>query len=134
MEVWEATKVRLDLWDETDTGTVPRNLLSALFDNEKAAEAAVLDWSQGMTKNEPTFNLPNIRGWKVREGKILWGFAIRRREVASSHAAKTGRRARHTGESSPQIRETTNASVEGESVVAAGGEAIVDSASEPASD
>ena len=107
MHVWEAQKVRLDLWDETDSGTVPRPLMSAIFDNEKAAEAAVLDWSEGMTKNEPTFEMGNIRGWKVREEHMLWGFAIHKREVLCEHAAKEhgGRARRKKGESTPQSPE-----------------------------
>lgn len=107
MHVWEAQKVRLDLWDETDSGTVPRPVLSAVFDNEQAAEAAILDWSEGMTKNEPTFEMPNIRGWKVREENILWGYAIHKRDVMSEHAAKErgGRARRKKGESTPQLPE-----------------------------
>ncbi len=104
MHVWEAQKVRLDLWDETDSGTVPRPILSAIFDNEKAAVDAVLDWSEGMTKNEPTFEMGNIRGWKVREEQMLWGYAIHKREVLSEHAAQErgGRARRKKGESTPQ--------------------------------
>lgn len=110
MHVWEAQKVRLDLWDETDSGTVPRPILSAIFDNEKAAEDAVLDWSEGMTKNEPTFSMGNIRGWKVREEGMLWGYAIHKREVLCEHAAKEhgGRARRKKGESTPQSSEKVN--------------------------
>lgn len=104
MHVWEAQKVRLDLWDETDSGTVPRPILSAIYDMERNAEAAILDWSGGMAKNEPTFEMQNIKGWKVREGKVLWGFAIHKREVLCEHAAKEhgGRARRKKGESTPQ--------------------------------
>lgn len=115
MYIWEAQKVRLDLWDNTDSGTVPRPLASAVFDNEAAANAAILDWSEGLTKNEPTFTMPqmDVYGWKVREGKVLWGFAIHKREVRSEHAAqKSGGRARRkTGESTPQVAEAKDESV-----------------------
>jgi hypothetical protein len=84
MTIWEAECVDLSSWGPDDSSVAPRRVDRDLFETEAEARAALLRWSQGLTRNAPTNTNLNSKHWHC--GKF--GYSLTELQVRCGTPAK----------------------------------------------